>query len=478
MNPNVISQEENYPLPISLLAKKRISQKKSSSEKEEVAVNKNLREIGSKSQNYGTLLVVSEGLIDSVGCELCSLFGLKPKDLLGKNISGIIPNWAELHKALFKETKQLDIETDVHNIPNSGRYKLIANLYKSNDDGMDGVVLSFRCMKCVMSEVNRYVGNHAKISFADIFAEGSLTKRLVKEAKQIGANDTHALLVGNKHTGKEAFAQAIHNHSARSEYGFVAVDLSSTPQEEMEEVLFGYVESYKPHLKRKSKYGAIELANGGTLYINEIGLLPHSIQTKLINVLITGNFQKLGDDKPCRVDIRVIASSSLDIIEEKVTGLFQNNHFSHFGWPVLKIPSLSERKNDISLFLKHYLYIKSKELNKNVPSIPRNIELILKRYAWPDNIKELKELCEFIVIDEGKMFTSFRNEREFKQKYLYIERQKSALGIRRIEDVERESIINAYNILGGSISKAAKKLGISRNTLYLKFNKYHSEGYI
>jgi DNA-binding NtrC family response regulator len=138
----------------------------------------------------------------------------------------------------------------------------------------------------------------------------------------------------------------------------------------------------------------------------------------------------------------------------------------------LAIPPLRERRHDVPLFIKYYLQVKARELGRNEPELPKKIIRILARYEWPQNIRELAKFIEYVVSVDGKIGHDVKNEREFKKKYLFSQQREAVDGIRTIEELEKEAIIDALRIMKGNMSKATRKLGISRNTLYLKCKRY------
>ena len=267
---------------------------------------------------------------------------------------------------------------------------------------------------------------------------------------------TAVIIIGEMHTGKETLAQCIHNYSPRENYGFVKVNLTALSEEEMEETLWGYMPNHKQYLKRAPMPGALEFADGGTIYINEIGLLPTHLQEKMLATIKDGRVSRLGSKTSTPVDVRFIVSSTIDLTEKIEQGLFRIDLFYALSSSSLRLPPLRDRRSDIPLLLSHFLEIKSKELKQKAPAIPKKILLILRRYEWPQNIREMKELMEKVVLEQGKMFKSFKNERDFKKRHLYLENLKEVDSIVTLEEHEKKMVIRAYHALNGSISKIGR----------------------
>lgn len=421
---------------------------------------------------HADIIIDKAGRIQLVSHEACSMLNISRNDIESKSISKYIPNWNSLTFAGGKWLQIENIEAEVINVPNNGLYLLNTKAINRSSNRVDEQVCTIRSMKQVLNETNKYVGNTAHAWFDDILGNSPILKRLLKEAKAIALTNHHIMLLGEKNTGRNAIAQAIHNFSLRSSFGFVQVDVSTLSNEKLEETLWGYSQNENSNLRKKSKPGAFEFANGGTLYINEIGLLKPSLQDKIFDVIHTGNVSRLGSDTKISVDVRIICTSSIDLSKKIEANDFRIDLFYTLSSASLRIPPLRERRPDIPNLLDHYLAIKAKELDMKKLDIPKKIMLILRRYEWPENLKELIELSERIILDKGNMFKTFKNELDFKHKNLYLEQLKAKESITSLEIHEKDLIIRAYHAFDGSISKASRRLGISRNTLYLKLKKY------
>lgn len=418
------------------------------------------------------LIISGEGLINLISDKACELLGVNREDIILKNITSIIPGWDDIPMLTSRHREINNIEVDIANVPNAGSFLFNAKVLRLSSGAVDEIVCSIRSLNQVLKEANLYIGNRAVFTFDDIPAVSALMKRIVKEAKLIAQNDMHVTILGERYIGKRHFAEAIHNYSKRSRKGFIRVDLSSMNEEEMAEALWGYTGQHKAYKKRPPVPGALEFGNGGTLYINEVGMLPLELQDRLLDSIQTHRVSRLGANNFIKTDVRLIVSNSYDLSEKIDKGEFRIDLFYALSGSSLRIPPLRERKQDIPALLNGFIDIKSKELGIKPPAIPKKILLILKRYEWPNNFKEMKELAEIIIMDKGKMFKSFKNEREFKRNHLFLEHQKEVESILSLEEVEKEHIIKAYHTFNGSISKTSRMLGVSRNTLYLKLKKY------
>lgn len=420
-------------------------------------------------------VVNAKGIIKIISDEACNILGIERDNVIGKKISKFIPEWQSITTNNGKWIEVEHKEVLLQNASSSGLYLLNTKAIMRTQNKFDEQICTLRNMRYVLNEANKYIGNTAHVEFNDIMGISVTMKRLIKEAKAIAKNDNAVMLIGEKHTGRESLAQAIHNASQRDAYGFVRVNVSNLSPEELEETLWGYNENFRPHLHRIPKPGAFEFANGGTLYISNIGLMPPSTQEKMLEVIKTNKVTRLGSTQQTTVDVRIICSNSFDLSSKIERKEFKIDLFYSLSTSSVRMPPLRERRADIPMLINHYIALKSEELNLKPVNIPRKIVLIFRRYEWPDNFKEMIELSERIIKDKGQMFKSFKNERDFKSKNLYLNQLKEIENLASLEENEKELIVKAYNAYKGSISKTSRRLGISRNTLYLKLRKYGVE---
>ena len=421
---------------------------------------------------FANLTVDNDGIITNISRQAAIFFGVLENELIGSSIGNILPSWGEIWSRIKQGVKVENINVDLSNVPGISDYLLSVAPVFLSDASINGAILAFRDLKKVNNVVNRYTGNWASYNFDDIIGVSAPINKAIELARKIATETSPVLISGEIGIGKEVFAQAIHNASLRSENGFVKISLQSIPQNEIECELFGFEEGAFPGIKRIAQPGKFELAHGGSLYLDEVYLLPLNLQDKLLSAIRKGVITRVGGSKQIKVDVRVITSTSKDlrnlIQEEK----FKLDLFYILTENPLAIPPLRERRHDVPLFIKHYLQVKSREQGKEEPELPKKIVRILARYEWPQNVRELAKFIDYVVSVDGKIGHDVKNEREFKKKYLFSQQREAVDGIRSIEELEKEAIINALRVMKGNMSKATRKLGVSRNTLYLKCKRY------
>jgi len=224
-------------------------------------------------------------------------------------------------------------------------------------------------------------------------------------ALKIASVDTPVLLLGETGTVKELFAQAIHYSSHRKQYPFVAINCSAFAKDLMESEMFGYKAGAFTGAVRNKK-GLFEEANLGTLFLDEIGELEISLQAKLLRVLETQEFIKAGDPKTTKVDVRIIAATNKNLEQEIEKGNFRADLFYRINVIQLKLPSLRERNEDIEVLVRYYAEYFGKKMNKKISGLSTGLLERLKRYSFPGNIRELRNVIErgVILTDKAKLF--------------------------------------------------------------------------
>lgn len=421
---------------------------------------------------FANLTVDNNGTIINISRQAATYFGVIENEVIGTEIAKILPVWNEIWQKVKEGNRVENVNVDLVNVPGVSDYLLSVAPVVLPDATVSGAILAFRDLKKVNNVINRFTGNWASYTFDDLIGVSLPFKKAVDLAKKIAVETSPVLITGEVGIGKEVFAQAIHNGSIRSENGFVKISLQTMPLNEMECELFGFEEGVFPGVKRSAQPGKFELAHGGTLYIDEVGCLPLELQEKLLSAIRKGVITRVGGTKPIRVDVRVFASSSKDLRTQIQDGKFKLDLFYILTENPLHVPPLRERRHDVPLFIKHYMQVKAKELGKVEPILPKKIVRILARYEWPQNVRELAKFIEYVVSVDGNIGNDVKNEREFKKKYLFSQQREAVNSIKSIEDIEKEAIVDALTIMKGNMSKASRKLGVSRNTLYLKCKRY------
>lgn len=301
-------------------------------------------------------------------------------------------------------------------------------------------------------------GHYAKRTFENIIGNSDSIINTINKAKKYASTESTILILGETGTGKELFAQSIHNFSNRSENPFVAINCAALPENILESELFGYVKGAFTGAKSEGKAGIFEIAHKGTIFLDEIGEVSLQMQSKLLRVLQEKEIVRIGDDKVINVDIRIIAASNKDLELEVEKGNFREDLYYRLGVLILNLPPLRYRENDIMLILENML------LNKNIEKItPKAIE-ILQSHQWKGNIRELYNvaerinvLCDNNIVDEDLVMEAINIKK-------YNPKHKDST----VAQIELDHIHSVLRQVNGNKKEAARLLGISTSTLWRK----------
>lgn len=307
-----------------------------------------------------------------------------------------------------------------------------------------------------------------KYNFDTILGTSRVIKDAIEQAKKVAPADTTVLLLGETGTGKEVFAQAIHNNSKRTGKPFVALNCSAFSRELLESELFGYKAGAFTNAI-KDKKGLIEEANTGTLFLDEIGELPLDLQSKLLRVLETSEFIKVGDTKPTKVNVRIITATNRDLSKEVSNGQFREDLFYRLNVFAITLPPLRDRKKDIPLLTEYFVGFFSAKVNGRQLSVSPTFIEKLQLHEWKGNIRELKNVLERAVILAG-------NE-ELSLTHLPFELQVNDKPVQTLSafdlaSVEKLHIIRVLHHTKNNKTEAAKLLNIGLATLYRKIEEY------
>jgi DNA-binding NtrC family response regulator len=303
--------------------------------------------------------------------------------------------------------------------------------------------------------------------------ESKGAKEVKKFVSMVSTSDVPVLILGETGTGKELVARAIHGQSRRSVNPFVVINASCLQENILESELFGYKKGAFTGAQT-DKVGLLEIANKGTFFVDEVGDMGQAIQAKLLRVLETSVFRKLGDTKEIKVDVRFIFATNKSIEEEVETNRFRKDLFYRLNTFIIAIPSLRERKDDIVLLAEYFIDKFSKGKEKKVVS--KTAMDLLMEYQWPGNVRELANVLERATLISGSRKEIVHDDfpRNVVQSMPVIadhEKRKSGQDILRLDTMEKEHIERVLKFAGGNKSKAARLLGISRKKLYQKIGE-------
>jgi len=342
--------------------------------------------------------------------------------------------------------------------------------YITKGDDNDKIIplLNKAMDKTLLQEKIRILENklQKKYSFSTILGKSALIKNAVTQAQKVAATDASVLLLGETGTGKEVFAQAIHHESKRATKNFIAVNCAAFSREILESELFGHkIGSFTGAIKDKK--GLFEEANGGTIFLDEIGEMNHDLQAKLLRVLENGTFIKVGETKETKVDVRVIAATNRDLLKENEKGNFRLDLFYRLSVFQISLPPLRDRKEDIKEIAEHFIAVFATKTKQKTPTMSKDFLSALQAHQWKGNTRELKNVIErSVILNDADVLEVSVLPYDFN---IAQELNPSSF---TLQDIEKAHIQKVLQYTKGNKTETAKLLNIGLTTLYRKMEEY------
>ncbi len=420
------------------------------------------------------------------------LYNIKKDEIIGKYIGDFFPN--ALTNEVFKTKKLIK---DVLHQPVAGKKVFLSAVPIFNSDNqLIAVITSDKDVQDVSDIMerlkkeekkskyyeDRYKEQLAKqYSFSAIISKNKKVLDAVILSQRVASSNANVMICGESGTGKDVFATSIHNASGRKGK-FVAVNCSAIPEELLESELFGYEEGAFTGARKGGKIGKFELANNGTLFLDEVTEMPYKMQSKLLRVLQDGIITRLGSDKTIETDVRIIAATNMDIRTAIDEDRFRGDLFYRLAVVSIDLPPLRERKEDIKELTKYFVKEFSEKENISINSFEDDIYNIFESYHWEGNIRELKNVVQRMVVlsNDGCIRKSdipsyISNDIKIEQ----IEKSEKSFENcdfnENIKNLEIKMLSGAIKAANGNKSVAAKLLNLNRTTFYYKINLYKLE---
>nr|WP_084489479.1 sigma 54-interacting transcriptional regulator [Clostridiisalibacter paucivorans] len=436
----------------------------------------------------GIVLVDREGRIVKFNYE--KLMGIKEEDVLGKPVEDVIDN-TRIHIVAKTGIKEL---CQVQRIQGHDMIASRTPIVKNGEViGAVGTVL-FKDVKELKSLVQKLLQlekkfdsykdeiqrmQEAKYSFENIITNNKKMEHLKEIAQRAAESNSTILIDGESGTGKELFAHAIHKASHRKYGAFISINCAAIPRELLEAELFGYEEGAFTGAKREGKPGKFELANGGTILLDEIGSMPMEMQAKLLRVLEERAFERIGGTMKIDLDIRIISSTNENLEDAVKRGKFRQDLYYRLNVIRINILPLRERKDDIELLSRYILDDLVVKLDMEKKDLADDTIKVLKKHSWPGNVRELRNIIErSLNIASGntiypKDLPEYLIDEEIEA---ILENEEETVLLKKIvADAEIDAIKRALKQSAGNKTLAAKKLGIHRTALYKKMDMYRIE---
>lgn len=413
-------------------------------------------------------------------------FMVRHANVRARTLLGLEDGKCAEHIKAFMHPRDLD-QLFTSKVPVSGQMhiqegsKSIRLLYQSQPvicvDEICEIVLTCTNVQTLLHTFKDVVGYGSVIGFKDIIGENEAFKGTIDFARRASASVSTVLIQGESGTGKELFARSMHFESKRKNEPFITVNCAAIPDNLLESELFGYEEGAFTGALKGGKIGKFEMADKGTIFLDEIGDMPLHLQAKLLRVLQENAVERIGGSGPVPIDVRIVAATNKDLDQLVTEGAFREDLFYRLNVIPIKIPSLRERKDDLEYLVEIFLRKSSDMLEKTMIRVSDEVLKAFRQYEWPGNVRELQNSVEFAVnmSDSGVVELKDLPQRFREQ----TENSKiSTSSILSIKELEKQAILQALDQFGthkDGIAQTVEALGLSRATLYRKIKTYNIE---
>lgn len=400
------------------------------------------------------------------------LFRTTKRDLIGRHISQLMPGSPAI-KVLetgrgYTENEELFKGEGKHH------HFIVTTKPFTNGDEVQGIVVSFRDIEEAQKLIYNFSNRTLKNTVDDIVGTSKKIMTAKRQALMIAKGNSTVLITGESGTGKEMFAKAIHFASKRADGPFVTVNCGAIPENLLESELFGYEKGAFTGASEKGKAGKFEQADGGTIFLDEIGDMPLHLQVKILHVLQNMRFERVGGNKETIVDVRVIAATNKDLEKLIKEGKFREDLYYRLSVIPLSIPPLRERREDIRLLMYHFLKKYNAYMNRKIVGFTPEVEELYINHNWKGNVRELENAVEYgtnmafgnmITMDDVP--TRILQKEEELVRFRNLDRSLSE----QVKLYEKEIITRKLKQHNGVKDVVAKELGLSRATLYRKLSE-------
>lgn len=424
--------------------------------------------------NKGIIITTLDYKIIKTNDYMKKMLSLEESELLDRHVREIFPdipidgNIGSLENPKYHEISK--------NVDGQRKFFLYTSTSIFLDRNIEAMIYIFENPKTFNNIIYQLSEKNHCITLNDIIGEDESLIEFKKKIKKISITDSTVLLCGETGTGKELFARSIHNESPRSSEPFIAINCAAIPETLIESELFGYEKGSFTGALTKGKHGKFYLADKGTIFLDEVESMPLYLQQKLLRFIERKEIERIGSNECISVDVRIVSATNIDLYEMVKRKEFREDLFHRLNVVGLFIPPLRDRGKDPLVLANFFIEKFNKRFNKNILGLSKEAETLFLKYNWSGNVRELQNSVEYAINMETSEYIKVKNlPANLKAYRKAANRIKENTDIIALEDSEKANIINALNLYGYNdkgIIKAAKKLGISRSTLYRKIAKY------
>lgn len=443
---------------------------------EKIEMDKNYIETILNSISSGIMTSDLQGNIITINKDIIEIFKYTEEEIKRKKVWNMIENWENIIETIESKGNFLEEDVFINSKKGALQFNLSAYPILDNKQNLNYVTYIFKEVKKIRRLANKIMGRQAVYTFDKIIGENKEFVKTIEFAKKISNSKSTILLLGESGTGKDIFAQSIHNYSSRKNEAFVTINCGAIPKNLIESEFFGYEEGAFTGAIKGGRAGKFELADEGTIFLDEIGEMPLDMQTRLLRIIENDTVERIGSPKHIAINTRIIAATNKNLVDEVKIGNFRKDLFYRLNVLPIKLPSLRERKDDIPLLIEYFIDKISKKINKPKIEISKEYLDILMEYNWPGNIRELENQIE-LILNTGNIDNitdSINISNINSQKAIETDNfQKESISKFKLEDIEKEHMEKVLKHFENNITNSAKALGIGRNTLYRKIDKYN-----
>ncbi|MFK9092569.1 sigma 54-interacting transcriptional regulator [Bacillus salipaludis] len=424
-----------------------------------------------ESIHEGIIAIDEQGILTHCNHKAEVLLKSTKEKLIGQPLETILPGTPMLN---VLETGIGYVEKEeIYALNNDQMHLIITAKPIKLMEKVSGVVASFRGISDARRLVYSLTNQHDSFLLSEIKGESERLKMVKEQARHVANSDSTILITGESGTGKGLFARAIHFTSNRKSGPFISVNCGAIPETLLESELFGYTKGAFTGANRSGKIGKFEMADNGTIFLDEIGDMPLHLQVKLLHVIQNKEIERVGSVSPIPVNIRVIAATNKNLEEMVAEGTFRSDLFFRLNVIPLQIPPLRERKSDIPILMEHFLNEHMQKLGKMIHSFSPEVTDLFKNYHWPGNVRELENAVEYAVnMASGKVIHLENIPRRMIQterKYIGSSTLKETLLYHEAQIIQE--MLNRYGSTVEDKKQIAAELNISLATLYRKIEE-------
>lgn len=449
--------------------------------KNKAEIDKNYKNLILESTPYGVICFDGNMEITHINERARNVLGI-PQELIGQNILSVMTNNSGTSKIFLRLLDVIKSKQDVSDelvyvqtVFGPARCAVTTRGLYFQDRNIGKVLLINEMSR--YSDMVRTLGNQARFTFKDIIGEDKRLIECIETGIRVSKTNSNVLILGESGTGKDLFAQSIHNASNRCNRPYIAINCAAIPRELLASELFGYEEGAFTGARKGGNPGKFELADGGTIFLDEIGEMPTDMQSMLLRVLEEGTVTRLGGKLSVPTNVRLITATNKDLSKEVGKGYFRGDLYYRLNVVSISLPPLRERKEDIPLLITKIAEKISARLGKKIDHIDLELILCCSLYNWPGNIRELQNAIERCINFAETNVLTIEYLPDHIKHFALSDNLSPANNERILKQygkaAEYSIILDCLEKHGGNKTKAARELGITRTTLYRKLDELY-----